>query len=474
MKKQLKKNLSRFAVTTATVGTLLFGVRAFAADPPDENLTTLLKRINELEQQVKILHRNRELDQDAVVEKAKTTPLVTLSGDGLVVKTADSNFVAYVHGYGQVDGRFYPSDRNTANDTILLRRVRPILEGTVYDKFDYRLMLDFASGNGSSSTAGNNALLDDAYVNARFWKDAQFQVGKYKSPIGLERLKSTADLTFVETGFATQLTPNYDLGVMVHNDLFKSPYSYAIGVFNGATDGGSNDADTSDQGKDVVARFFTQPFMNHDIAPLRRLGFGVAGSVGSHQGTLASYKTPGQQTFFSYASGVTASGEQYRLDPQLFWYWGAFGLEGEYVLSSQRVASTVAGTAPIRRFNNTAWQLEASYFLTGEENTFKSSSLIRVAPLHPFSFTEGGWGAFELAVRVQQLSLDKDAFAKYATSTSAKEATAWGVGINWYLNRNVKLNLDYESTTFKGGSSATGSVTGREEHAILSQVQFAF
>jgi len=36
------------------------------------------------------------------------------------------------------------------------------------------------------------------------------------------------------------------------------------------------------------------------------------------------------------------------------------------------------------------------------------------------------------------------------------------------------LNLDYESTSFRGGSSAAGSATANDEHAILSRVQFSY
>ena len=43
-----------------------------------------------------------------------------------------------------MDGRFY-GDGGTAHDTFLLRRVRPIIEGTVFEKYDYRVMLDFGS-----------------------------------------------------------------------------------------------------------------------------------------------------------------------------------------------------------------------------------------------------------------------------------------------------------------------------------------
>ncbi len=444
-----------------------------AQDATNQDVPALIKRIDDLEQKLKALERNRELDQDASAEKAKTTPTVSLGANGLIVRSADSNFVMDLHGYAQADARYY-LDHKTVPDTFLLRRVRPIVEGTVYDKFDYRLMADLGTGDGSGSSAGNNALLDDAYVNARLWPDLQIQVGKFKSPVGLERLQSTAELTFVETGFATQMTPNYDLGAAIHNTLWNSPINYSIGIFNGAADAASDDADVNDEGKDIVGRVFVQPFLHSDSDSLSKLAFGVGGSYGTHSGPLPSYKTPGQQTFFAFATGVTANGPQYRIDPQAYYYWGPFGILGEYIFSYQTVSATVAGSAPRVHFNNSAWQVEGSYFLTGEENSFKATSLKHVVPVRPFSLGGGGWGALELVARVGQLTLDDAAFPLYASSTSARQATSWGAGVNWYLNSNLKLNLDFESTSFRGGSSAAASATANDEHAILSRVQFSF
>jgi len=430
------------------------------------------RRMEELDQKVKVLERKRELDQEAAANNARSVPTVSLGLNGLVVRSGDSNFLMNVHGYAQVDGRFYLNEHNPANDTFLLRRVRPIIEGTVYDRFDYRFMADFGSGNGSSSSAGNNALLDDAYVNARLWPEAQLQIGKAKSPVGLERLQSTAELLFIETGFATQLTPNYDVGIELHNQLFNSPVNYAIGIFNGAADAASSDADTTDEGKDIVGRLFFQPFLRTDYEALNKLGFGAGGSVGHHEGPLPSYKTPGQQTFFSYASTVSAAGEQYRIDPQFFYYWGPFGVLGEYIVSSQKVKASSARQT--ERFDNRAWQIEASYFLTGDGNSFRSTSRNAFRPEHPFTFGGGGWGAFEFVARIGQLSLDRAAFPTYASSSSAREATSWGVGLNWYLNSNIRFYLDFESTHFDGGSKAPGAVTAQDERALLGRVQFSF
>ena len=198
----------------------------------------------------------------------------------------------------------------------------------------------------------------------------------------------------------------------------------------------------------------------------------MGGSIGHHEGPLPTYKTPGQQTFFSYASTVSAAGDQYRIDPQFFYYWGPFGLVGEYILSSQKVKSSSATSTA--RFDNTAWQIEASYFLTGEDNSFRSTSRNLFRPAHPFTFRGGGWGAFEFVARIGQLSLDRAAFPAYATSSSAKEASSWGVGLNWYLNSAIRLYVDYETTYFDGGSKTPGTVTAQDERVLLGRVQFSF
>ena len=39
-------------------------------------------------------------------------------------------------------------------------------------------------------------------------------------------------------------------------------------------------------------------------------------------------------------------------------------------------------------------------------------------------------------------------------AAAARKASAVAVGLNWYLNENLKWVLDYEQTSFDGGSPA--------------------
>jgi phosphate-selective porin OprO/OprP len=448
------------------------------ADDTADTINRLKQHIEELDQKVRVLERKGELDQEAAADQARTASSVSAGAGGFMIRSADTNFVLKLRGYAQADSRFYPDDHSagTANDTFLLRRVRPILEGTVFDTFDFRLMLDFGSGSGTSSTAGNVAFVQDAYATARLWPEFQIQAGKFKEPVGLERLQSGANLLFVERGLPTQLLPNRDVGVQLQGEVWSGTLHYAAGVFNGTADGGSADIESADDDRDFAGRIFVHPFKTTTVDGLKGLGLGLAGTYGNQDGALRTFVSPGQQRFFTYLTSTTggpnvvADGPHWRLSPQGYYYWGPFGLFGEYAISSQKVrqAGGGAGAGTFATFRHKAWQVAASYFLTGEQNSWKA-----VTPRKPFGLGQGqGWGAWEIAGRIGELDVDEDVFPGFASPTaSASQAFSWGVGLNWHLNKNIKLNLDYEQTDFKGGA---GDLLNQGEKVILTRAQFSF
>src|SRR5262249_10107873 len=149
-------------------------------------------------------------------------------------------------GYVQADSRFFLGDQPAAIDTFTLRRVRPIFEATVYKYFDIRIMPDFGGGT---------AVIQDAYIDAKFNPAFKIRFGKTKGPVGLERLQSARDIEFVERSQVTNLVPNRDLGIQVFGDFAASKVGYAAGLFNGVVDAGSTDNDNG-QGKDFEGRLF--------------------------------------------------------------------------------------------------------------------------------------------------------------------------------------------------------------------------
>src|SRR3954447_12929302 len=101
------------------------------------------QKLEELDQKIRGLDRKIELDKEAADEKAKTAGQAVAGKDGFSLRSADGNFVLKLRGYAQFDGRFWTGDEKKPQvETFLLRRVRPIFEGTVYKIFDFRIMPD--------------------------------------------------------------------------------------------------------------------------------------------------------------------------------------------------------------------------------------------------------------------------------------------------------------------------------------------
>jgi phosphate-selective porin len=76
-------------------------------------------------------------------------------------------------------------------------------------------------------------------------------------------------------------------------------------------------------------------------------------------------------------------------------------------------------------------------------------------------------------VRYSQLRIDGDAFPHLANpATAAQAAREQAVGVNWHMNRYVKLETDYQHTGFR---MATGAATPlHSENVLMNRIQLAF
>jgi len=384
------------------------------------------------------------------------TPPVSVSDEGVFLRSEDGDYVLQLRGTLQLDGRFYPGgDGALAVDTFVIRRARPIFLGTLARYYDFNFTPDF--GNGT-------AVIFDAYLDVHYSPKARVRAGKFKPPVGLEQLQAETAIAFVERSFVTALVPTRDVGVQLHGRLAGGVVEYAAGVFNGAPDGGGVDADLND-GKDVEGRIFVSPF-KRGRSVLKELGFGISGTRGDQTGPLPAYRTNGQLSIVTIVTGTTYDGLRTRYSPQLSYYAGPFGLLAEYAASDSR-AKRADGTRV--SFAARAWQATATVALTGDKASYDG-----LRPRKPFDPGKGQWGAVELAARVNGIELGAEAVdgGLVDPAKSVRKAFAWAIGVNWLLNRNLKQMLDYERTTFTGGAPAGGNRL--PDNAVLMRAQIAF
>ncbi len=117
-------------------------------------------KIEELDQKVRILERQLEIEQEQAKERAAQTPTVGASREGFQFRSGDGNFLLRVRGYFQADGIFVANEgTDVGTSTFLMRRVRPVFEATMFKRFDFKVMPDFGLGT---------TVLQDGYLDARF------------------------------------------------------------------------------------------------------------------------------------------------------------------------------------------------------------------------------------------------------------------------------------------------------------------
>lgn len=85
-------------------------------------------------------------------QKPKEGPLKAAAGtDGFALQSDGGDYKLQLKGLLQFDGRFFPSDKDhAATDTFLVRRARPILQGSAGRYFEFNLTPDFGEARSSS------------------------------------------------------------------------------------------------------------------------------------------------------------------------------------------------------------------------------------------------------------------------------------------------------------------------------------
>ena len=459
-----------------------------AADPKDQEIQLLKTEIKQLEhrvdtlegldQKVKVIYRKLEVQQETVQaeqQRALSMPVVTANENGFSLSSPNHDYNLNLSGIIQGDGRFFTSGSDKdVGSTFFLNRVRPILTGSLGQYYNFNITPDFGQGK---------VTLQDAYINMTYWDYASLRAGKFKAPLDLERLQSDRDLEFSERSEIQNIVPNRDTGFSLHGRLLDGRVFYDAALMNGVPD--NTAADTTDldnnDGKDFVGRIFATPFELSETRWLKGLGFGFAGSYGDERGTTTSvYRTYGMSTWFSYNSGVTASGLRTRLEPQAYYYWRGLGLMAEYAQDEHSLnLFTTKGSAPFKRlidrtdtFTDTGYMAQASYILTGEDASYGW-----VKPYHSFDPRNGFFGAWEVAARISNVAAQTRQFQLGFANPglSAKTATEFAAGINWYLTPNVKWQFDYANTFFNGGAGTAADVKDRPNESVFeSQLQISF
>ncbi len=433
-------------------------------------------------QQLGALQQRLDAVEARLAAAQKPAPIVNADDGNFGLRSADGANSIRFRGLLQVDTRWFFDDGTLSDksDTFLIRRMRPSVDGTLFGLADYRFVPDFAGGQ---------ATVFDAYVDIHPVGWARLRVGKFKPPIGLERLQQDPDLALPERALTQALTPQRDVGASLWGETPCGLLTYNLGIFNGASDGTNPDLD-SNHAKDFAGRILIQPFKHESLKKLGALGLHFAATTGNRLGLptspqLPSYKSAGQSIFFTYLAPATdpsgtgttfAHLRQSRLNPGAFYYYGPIGALGEYVWSRQEVQKGNAQAT----LTNQAAHVTVSYVIGGK-NGYDGAT-----PNARFNLAQRTWGAIEIAARWNWLKVDNATFGNPADPTavvfadptkSAGKAQGFGGSMNFIPSRTLRLTVAFEQTRFEGGRVAADKKTVLDrntENLIFGRTQVNF
>ncbi len=340
-------------------------------------------------------------------------------------------------------------------DTFLIRRARLGIEATMANYYEFRLLPDFAGTTVAKS-------ITDAYMNVHYWDACQFEIGKFKQPFSYEDLIQDRYVPTMERSMMDQLCPQRDEGAMIHGErLLCGRFDYAVAVSNG--DPNDSTIDTNND-KDFNARAVLRPFYDPDgCGVLNGFQVGIAGSFGvendavsTTSSTPPTITTPATVTWFAYNTGATANGVRHRISPELVYFYHSLGFASQYYHQDEKMQYvTTAKTGPIVEVPMDGYYVMATYLLTGEQRHEYSQ---QIEPLRPFDPTApmASPGAWELVFRVDRMQVGQQAFSGAAplasstgiTNRSSPEALEETTGVNWYLTKWSRAQLNWEHANF--------------------------
>lgn len=341
-----------------------------------------------------------------------------------------ADFRVKLHG----DWRWFPDELEPEDGTFTNARRRFGVEGRVGDAVEYEVEYEFA-GEGAWT---------DVYANVRYFRNLQVRGGKFKVPFSLDQLTGITTLDFIyRTAIGRDLAPGREVGAVAHGRVLDRSLAlgYEAGVFR--HDGErARFGENPGAGTTVAGRVTLQPFraMSKD-APLRELQLGAAvtsGDVpeGPGPNSLRARTVGGAPMFYE----VYVNGRRTRLGTEAAWEPGPYSIKGEFVqIWDSRNAQGILGD-DLPRVGYRGWYVSGSWVVTGEQ---KSSG---VEPRKPF--LHGGLGAVELAARYEWAGFgsagppEEPETNPRAINLVETGTGAWTAGVNWYLNRWVRLQFN--------------------------------
>jgi phosphate-selective porin OprO/OprP len=316
-----------------------------------------------------------------------------------------------------------------------MRRKRVGVEGTFFRDFEYEFEWELG--------VERNALRD-GFVNFRRLRYLQFQGGKFRLPFGRDTLTGMNRLDFVfRSRIGALIGPARDLGLMLHGPVWDRKFRYEFGVFRHDGENAFTGADRPTGERTIAGRIRSEP---KRYLPLPKIMETLEIAAAFTRGNVPEGRNSlrGRTTYDkNYFPRIDVNGNRTRLGAEFSWQPGPFSLQAEASqVRDQRLNQSFRQT-DLPDVIGRGWYVFGTWLLTGEQ---KAGG---VRPRKPLTFDQLGWGAVEIAVRNEFLrfgsmeSAGREIASPRAANLLRSSNRAWTFGLNWYVNRYVKIQGNF-------------------------------
>ena len=208
-------------------------------------------------------------------------------------------------------------------------------------------------------------------------------------------------------------------------------------------------------------------FISSESSPLNKLYLGGSLSHGIQKNDLGgiTFTTPAQTNVFVFNDSVTQNGKANIYGFDLEWLLKRFSLKGEFL--NYRLTNLKKNNS-IFDFEAEGCYLTATFLITGESK--KRNAFIK--PKKEFDLIKGNWGAFELIARYENAKLPSSLLLA-GVAKGVNNLKAITVGVNWYLNDDVKLVLNYSKYSYQENLLVENRLySGSSNVFVRAQFQF--
>jgi phosphate-selective porin OprO/OprP len=312
------------------------------------------------------------------------------------------------------------------HDATEIRTARLGASGTLYDEVNYKVEFDLGPDDGGETAA------KDVYIGVKDTPVGEVRVGHFKEPFSLEQLTSSRFITFMERSVADAFVPGRNSGIALLNNNPSETVTWSLGAFR-STD--NQAAGSGNAQYRYSARVTAVPMIDESGENLVHVG----GSVSYSTDEGARFRAKPESDFLDRPvdTGNLVVDDTTVLGLEGAWVGGPLSVQGEYNLASTSAAA--GGTDG----DFSGFYGFVSYFLTGEHRNYKrtSGAFDRVKPMENWG---AGSGALELAARYSMIDLND--------GPSTGEMNDITVGLNWYLNPNSRVQLNWVRSNVEDGS----------------------